>query len=280
MVKWCVVSFVCACLLVGFASRSDAQAVSQSDKPLTPAERSEAQAAFEHGLQLSGKERWLEARSEFLRSVALAPRASTYFNLALVSLELGMGRATLDALEAFEKLSDPTLHASYLTQSAQLRERAKSIVGTLVLSLDPASSEVSVDGVSQPAGDTERVLLLDPGMHTLRVGAQGHKAQNLDVNIVAQSSVHQHVALKSALAVVAPPPSAAMSKTVPRSEARTASRPAQDDTGFFEEPWVWVITGALVVGAGVTVAMLASNTDPKQAAPYTGTSMQVLDPSK
>jgi hypothetical protein len=271
VIRGCTVVVVLLALVVAMPARAQTQA---SHEPADPS----AQAWFERGLELSGGERWLEARDAFVRSAALAPRPSTYFNLALASLELGLGSAALEALSRFDELADAAQRASYGPQLASLRERAKALLGTVVLSLQPSAARVQVDGQSKPGEGSERVLLLAPGKHVLRIEADGHAPTTLELAVVAQSSVHQHVELQlvsKAQVDLSLPPAAT---TAPSTQGTTASQPRS--RSFWSEPLVWIVAGAAVIGAGVAVGVVAFGSEDVSRTPYTGTSKQVLDPSQ
>lgn len=243
----------------------------------------QAQASFERGLELSGAERWLAAREAFLASVALAPRASTYFNLALVSLELGLGRAALDALSRFEQLADLPQLQEFRPQAISLRERAKALIGTVVLSVDPEDCSVQVDGTAQQGAGRERVLLLDPGDHVIRIDAAGKQARTIDVTVVARGAVHRRVELAASVpAADLAPPAVAVAAQKPSVVPMSApDAQARDDYSLLEEPLFWAIAvGVVAVGAGVTIFAVALSQDPGTAEPYAGTSNRVLDPSK
>jgi tetratricopeptide (TPR) repeat protein len=227
----------------------------------------EAQALFERGVQLSQEEQWLEARDAFVRSAALTPRASTYYNLAVASLELGLARDALDAFAQFDLYADTRNQADYVQQAADLRARARARVGTMVLLLVPGDARVEVDGHVE-AGSGERVVLLDPGMHTVKASAPGREATSFEVQIDAQSMLHRRVELQVADEAAParaiglhlrsdPSPSAA-----PRDASATAD-PAHDrasDHGrsLWAQPLTWVVIGAVVVGAVVTGLVIAA----------------------
>jgi hypothetical protein len=237
----------------------------------------EAQALFERGVQLSREERWLEARDAFVRSAALTPRASTYYNLAVTSLELGLARAALDAFAQFDLYVDPRSQVGYVQQAAELRAHARARVGTLVLSLVPEDARVEVDGQVEPGSGT-RVVLLDPGMHTVKASAPGRDATAFEAQIDAQSTLHRSVELPLVKAAPAPAVdlhlrSDTASSAAPHDGSGSAD-PARDradghERSLWAQPLTWVVIGAVVVGAVVTGALItAQGSDTRD--PYTG----------
>ena len=87
-----------------------------------------ARATFERGVEASRAEHWDDARHEFEQSLALVPKASTMFNLALAYLKLGRGRAALEQLDAFERAASPGEHAAMLERARVLRPQAQALV--------------------------------------------------------------------------------------------------------------------------------------------------------
>jgi tetratricopeptide (TPR) repeat protein len=237
----------------------------------------EAQALFERGVQLSQAEQWSEARDAFVRSAALTPRASTYYNLAVAALELGLARAALDAFKQFDLYADARTQADFIQQATDLRARVRARVGTLVLSLEPEDARVEVDGQLEP-GTGERVVLLDPGMHTVNASAPGREATSFEAQIEAQSTLRRSVELK--LAAEAPPAPAVDLQLRPDPASSAALRndsattdPAHDrasDHGrsLWAQPLTWVVIGAVVVGAVVTGVVIATHDSSKPVDPY------------
>src|SRR4051812_32272164 len=123
-------------------SLTHAQATSA---PLDPLRQGEAQASFERGIALSRAGDDTSARAAFLRSIALWPRVSSFFNLALVELKLGHGRNALRALGEFEQRAEAGRHDEFLAAAGSLRARALGMTGTLVVELSPALAELRVD---------------------------------------------------------------------------------------------------------------------------------------
>jgi hypothetical protein len=237
-----------------------------------------AQALFEQGLQLSTQERWADARAAFLDSARVIPRASTYFNLAVSSLELGLGRATLEALDGFDALADPDKHADYIQRAARLRAEARTLVGTLELSIAPDSAQLEIDGSAEPATGATRIVLLDPGLHVVRASAAQREARSIEITIRARETAHQRIELSA-------PPAAEPAKidlTVPRTPAAAAPAPLrqQDNdsaqrraTSLWSKPLLWIAVGAVV--AGVTAVVVLATQD-RDAKPYGGSTKITL----
>jgi hypothetical protein len=235
-----------------------------------------AQALFERGLQLSADERWGEARAAFLECTRLTPRASAYFNLAVSSLELGLGRAALDALERFDALSDPLVQPDYRKRAVELRQRALTRVGTLELSIAPAEAQLEIDGNLETATGASRVVLVDPGSHLVRISAPGRQTRTLELTIGARDTAHSRVELAPvALSTLDPAallaaPHAAVTLT-PRPAPAQAPAPARS---LWSHPVTWIVIGTLVA-IGVTGAVVAASGGTSD--PYGGSVNKVFD---
>ncbi len=88
----------------------------------------QARAAFERGVAASRAQRWEQAHDEFERSLALVPKPSTQFNLAVADIKLGLGREALAALDGFERSASPAEHAVMLERAPVLRKQAQALV--------------------------------------------------------------------------------------------------------------------------------------------------------
>lgn len=271
-VRWAVL--IAWCALCSAPARADEPSAAQV----------QAQALFEHGLQLSTQERWADARAAFLDSARLIPRASTYFNLAVSSLELGLGRATLEALDRFDTLADPDKHADYSQRATKLRAEARALVGTLELSIAPDSAQLEIDGNVEPATGATRIVLLDPGLHVVRASAAQYEARSIEITIRARETAHQRIELTAppAAAPAAAPAKIDLSVTrVPVAAAPAPLRQQSDHsaqrraTSLWSKPLLWIAVGAVVAGVTAVVVLAARDRDTK---PYGGSTQITLDP--
>ena len=275
-VGWRRAALVCsfACCLHATRARADEPA------------RTQAQVLFESGLALSSHAKWREAREAFLESARLTPRASTFYNLAISSLELGFAREALLALERFDALAQTGVPAAHAQLAAALRARALMRVGTLQLSLAPAAAQVEIDGAPEPspaAPSGERSIWLDPGPHVVRVSANGMQTQSLEVSVTPQTTLYRKLELQplapvAAAEPVAPAPVPAIQLPVaasPAASARVAPAspssppPRADDGSLWSEPVTWIVIGVVVAG-GVTGGVLLATRDDERSMAYGG----------
>jgi hypothetical protein len=164
-----------------------------------------AQDWFHRGVALSRTAQWPEARAAYLRSLELAPRVSTYFNLATATLKLKLGRETLLALEDFTRLADPRVHTEFLAEAARMRAEALQLTGTVMLTAAPDDTTVEIDQEARrwPVGSDYQVSL-DPGQHVLVLRAPSYIARSLQVDVTRGSTTRLTPAL-SRVPVPAPP---------------------------------------------------------------------------
>jgi hypothetical protein len=172
-------SLACALVLSAqLAGRVRADADALQHEP-TPAERAEYDELTRKGIMEYDLGHWEEAKGHFTRAYKLFPNARTLRALGLVAFELRSYVQTLDLLErALVNKQRPLTEAMRKDVSA-LRDDARSFVAQVTLTIEPKNAEVSLDGaLVAPSPDGEqRVLLLDPGDHALRVAAPSYLPQ-------------------------------------------------------------------------------------------------------
>lgn len=235
-----------------------------------PAALQEARRTFEEGIALAGQERWFDAAAAFRRSRSFLERPSTLFNLASVLFRLG------SFVEADQALTDYFKIAAADDKQRQEAERLQGLVReslvTLELTVAPADASVQVDAKDQPGEGGARSLRLDPGSHVVTVRREGYRERSERLEAQAGKALRLDVRLEAVVAAVAPvaaPPAAL--QPAPERE------PRDDDEGFFEQPIVWIVGGAVIVAAAITTGVLIANSggdDPDK--PFAGTSNMTL----
>ncbi|MEM9194769.1 MAG: tetratricopeptide repeat protein [Myxococcota bacterium] len=228
------------------SDNTSAEAAASGDEPaasspeMDPA-AAEARDLFDEAIALTREERFLEALDFYQRSALLVPRASTFFNAAVVSRHLGRYRDALDFLDQFRSVADDVEDADDLAIADVLEEELRARLASLHLQLRPAEAEVTIDGVVAPGHDASRMYLLDPGEHVLSIRESRHHPHRVRLVVSAGEALSRTIVL------------------VPRPD------PEPDGSSVFESPWLWTGVGALVVGA-VIVAVLSvgasSSNDP------------------
>lgn len=111
----------------------------------------QAQQAFERGVAATHAGRWLDARSEFLRSLELSPKPTAHFNLAVTDLKLGLGEEALRELSAFEVQATPDQHGDLLLRVPRLRQRAEALVASRPPPTNANNGPIEVEGLNEVA---------------------------------------------------------------------------------------------------------------------------------
>jgi hypothetical protein len=146
-----------------------------------------AKTLFYSGRQLMSEQRWTEACPQLERSEQLDPGKGTEFNLADCYEHIGRPAA---ALALFDRVAAES-HASGQTEHEALaRSRAEALshrVPVLVLEVDGDARidglRVSVDGAPVLAEAWSAPMRVEPGKHSLAVGAVRHVPWEMTVTL-------------------------------------------------------------------------------------------------
>jgi hypothetical protein len=220
----------------------------------------EAKVLFDEGVTLSQEQRWADAVERFERSLRLADRPSTRFNLVHAYAALGKPLEVARHALAFLSLS-PEPHRAQARAEAQqaltVASRDLAILSTQAL---PRASTVWVDGAAPAVRDATRVYVL-PGVHRLELRMAGAAPEITEVELGRGQTVlwprHARSEPVVASAVAAPP------VTAPSAQpAITASLPApQLETSLSRPEPRWrkrlsIVSGTLGAGATATAVTL------------------------
>jgi len=169
-----------------------APALAAAAPPAEAPEVEDARDAYRLGSLLVKQGQWSDALAAFERSARLKPDAVTAFNLGYC--ERALGRFTRARKRFQAAVEAPELPADKASEARGYLAEIESRLSRAVITLDPASATVAVDGRPLEAGEpgrTERVagtrepgppevvgvvsftLVLDPGAHVIVVGAPG-----------------------------------------------------------------------------------------------------------
>ncbi len=206
-----------------FGAEASAQ-TSRSDR--------DAIEAFETGTVAADEERWSDALPAFRRAYALSRSEIALFNVGYVLRSLGR---FVEARAAFDEVID-VLHAQgeLLAQATAYREEVLARIAHLQLAgLDVGTDHaILVDGVARD-DDGARPLdvSVDPGAHGVGVRRDGHLPFDWSGSIAEGQTLTIDVAL-------APVPSGGT---------------------VADEPWLWIVIGAVVVGAAIGVGFVVDD---------------------
>lgn len=149
----------------------------------------------------------VQALVHYRRSLALAQRPRTVFNIATCEQELGQDLAAWRDYFAFVDLAEERDAAIVVEARTRIEALRKRLRGRIVVESSPAGASVMVDGERQPRSDTPVTLSLEPGPHVLRIALPAAAAVERTVEIEPDevSSLHVDLALPSAVSIRAEP---------------------------------------------------------------------------
>lgn len=193
------VLYLSASLLIPGAWAPVARAQDQSEA---------ARALFEQGVEASQDERWAEAVELFRRSRAILERPSGVFNTAVALQRMGRVREALIDVERYLEMTTAAARGerTRYAQAEQLRAQLRAEVSVLTLVVSPPTARVEVDGREREGEGAEREIDLDPGAHAIRVSAEGHGPERLEVRLSAGERDRREITLEENAADVGPDP--------------------------------------------------------------------------
>jgi hypothetical protein len=157
----------------------------------------EARALFERGIALTNEERWGEALEYFRRSRAQVDRPSTAFNMAVALLHLGRPTEGLSTLDEYLRASeDDPREVARREEARELLELALRSIAKLTLTIDPPSALVRIDGVLHGGEGATRELQIDPGTHSVSVGADGYTSSTFELSALDGELLAREVRLE------------------------------------------------------------------------------------
>lgn len=189
----------------------------------------EGRALYEAGLIAAEAERWADAERNFRRAYRLTRSAAALFNLALAHRALGQPVDAVAALD--ELLARSDLETELRERASRLRAVAAEEIAELVLIglSNDRRYEVALDQrLVADEGERPLTIAVDPGARTLVVRRDLERWR--------------------------------WEGELSAGERRTVEPfTAPPDGSIFASPWLWVITGVVVVGAVTTTVLLLSD---------------------
>lgn len=185
----CGVALLVSGLLVGAAAKAQPSAA-----PSSPPATRGAKDHYLRGIEFAERHSWANALAEFNASLALRPTSAASMNAAYCLQQLGRNAEALrlyrtvlnDFDAALVEKERESVHASI----AEL----ESNVGHLALKCDVEGATVLIDDEARgmtPLGD----LLLDPGLHVVRILKEGYEPAQVSLTIAATQTTQWNVKL-------------------------------------------------------------------------------------
>lgn len=221
------------------------------------AQKAEARALFEEGVELAESDRWAEALVAFRRSSRLVPRPSTSYNIANALYRVDRPVDALAELDAHDRMPAVIGNESAQRRSRELRSLILAAVAEVDLMVTPAAASVFVDGMPTSLDGRRRVLLLNPGTHFIQVARDGYHPERREVRVERGDRETLTVRLEPIEAFGIAGPSGSTGDNTALSPAVAASD-SDDRKPFVKRPGFWVligVVGAAAIGAGVAIAV-------------------------
>lgn len=221
--------------------------------------------------------RWEDARSLFAAAHQIEPNARTLRGLGMVAFEMEEFVTAYRLLR--QSLDEPrrALVGPLRTQTEALLKRTRLLVGRVRLTVKPEDASVKLDAESVEPDDE---LLLNIGLHSLTVEAEGYETKKLSVDIRNGDDQELTVNLDP-IALAASAPSASQSELASQrvlaslDEREREAR--QDDGTVLEKWWFWAAAGGVVAaGVGAAIVMSSGSGQPADRAPVKGTNNVVI----
>lgn len=198
---------------------------------LSESDRAQARALFEAGSAAVDAGRWSDAVDSFRRAYELTGAPSALFNTAFALRALGRYR---EAVRAFDQLlALDGVSEGMRAESTELRDEVRRRLALVrLLGLDPEERHVvRLDAQAvEDSGERPLIVQADPGRRTIDVTRPGYE------RFEWTGTLSDGQILEVAVELV---PEAA---------------PSTGGGNVLEEPWLWIVVGAVVLGgAGVLV---------------------------
>ena len=203
-------------LLVALGTLSSLRAQGQA----APAGSELYEAVLAEAMRAYQEHDWLAACERFERAHALYPNARALRGLGVSAFESGQHVRAVHALEAALAHPEKPLPPDLRELTELLLEKARAKVGSYRIELSPADAQAFVDDAPAPIEPDGR-LLLDAGVHTLRVQAPGYAEDERTLD----SHGGEQETLRVSLAPL-PTPAALAAPTAPVSVLPTVREPA------------------------------------------------------
>jgi hypothetical protein len=193
-----------------------------------------------------------EARALFTRAHQQLPNARALRGIGMADFELRDYADSVTHLRAALDSQVKPLRGQLREETEALAARAENFVGRVELSVQPASSEVTLDGA--PVASGEKLLLLEVGDHVLEFHATGYAPERRPIKVRGGERQKMEVDLVQAVAEASsaaePPARPAGLPGAPRS-SRERERERDDRTPLYRNAWLWTGVGVLVAGAAI-----------------------------
>ncbi|HKP57574.1 MAG TPA: hypothetical protein VJV78_12675 [Polyangiales bacterium] len=239
----------------------------------TPADAQDAPAKYEdliddavHEFQLGN---FIEARTLFEHAHKERPNARTLRGLGFCAFELHHYGQAVRELEAALRDDRLPLTADQQADVRATLDKAQRYVGSLIIELEPAGANLTVDGQATISGE----MLVDIGEHVIAASAAGHLPREQRVTVTGGQRVRVRVKLS-------PDPLSPqnVAASQPASTQPAAAPSASRSKSVFEQWWFWTLAGVAVSGIAVGTIIAVSDQPASPSEGNSGSTGVILHP--
>ncbi len=157
--------------------------------------KEKAKSLFMKGVDLFSEENLPEALAAFEESYAMRPKNSVLFNIGMCHKALFNYVESIRTFRKYLKKGKGKIKSAQRKAAEEALSRMEKLVGHLEVVEAPEGAEVTVDGVSVGTAPLLESLILDPGLHSVRVEKEGFMTLQTKVTIASDATIKLRAAL-------------------------------------------------------------------------------------
>jgi tetratricopeptide (TPR) repeat protein len=246
--------FCLGLLLAPFTARAQSAAASATAGPDANAKK-EAARRFEHAIKLYEEGDYVLALAEFERVYELVPDYRVLYNIGQVSMQLGRYARALRTLREYVSRGGNELPSDRRNAVQADLASLEARTATVKLDVQPAGTEVSIDGAVVGKSPLLEPLVVDVGERRVQARATGYVTIGQTLTLAGGDWRQVTLKLEPEPTVVAQP-FPQPSRQPPSPTVRAGSAVPEKKSGWL---WVgWGATGVLAASSAVSAVLGAS----------------------
>jgi hypothetical protein len=159
----------------------------------TSVETERARALQKEGDTQFSKKEWAKARTAYIAAWAVLQHWSLAASLGDTELRMGLHQEAAEHLALMLTMSPPD---DVRNTGESLLVEAKKHVGTVVLQIEPAGTDVSINGEFVGKSPLPTAVFLKPGVHTVELKKVGFLSRGKTLDVKAGSSLTEPLTLE------------------------------------------------------------------------------------
>jgi tetratricopeptide (TPR) repeat protein len=246
--------FCLGLLLAPFTARAQSAPASATAAPDANAKK-EAARRFEHAIKLYEEGDYVLALAEFERVYELVPDYRVLYNIGQVSMQLGRYARALRTLREYVSRGGNELPSDRRNAVQADLASLEARTATVKLDVQPAGTEVSIDGAVVGKSPLLEPLVVDVGERRVQARATGYVTIGQTLTLAGGDWRQITLKLEPEPTVVAQP-LPQPSRQAPAPTVRSGSAVPEKKSGWL---WVgWGATGVLAASSAVSAVLGAS----------------------